>query len=210
MAVHPTVETLLGLVPADCAGGEQVDWAAAETSLGIGLPGDYKSVLDVYGMGDIGELVILSPLASEVRGFESCHIGAMTTGLRRLWAQDGGVPGLSAAADAILPWGSGMNANELGWLMSSDDPDTWPVVAWRRHHPFRESHWALFDCGMVEFITRMMLGQFDACPLGHAGLWNQTSAFVSWREQRRRMVAGLDPTTGEPDPYADMYPITDD
>ena len=41
--------------------------------------------------------------------------------------------------------------------------------------------WALFDCGMVRFLTR--------------------------REQRRRLVAGPDPMTGEPDLYADMFPI---
>ncbi|WP_174514828.1 hypothetical protein [Streptacidiphilus anmyonensis] len=103
-----------------------------------------------------------------------------------------------------------MNANEMAWLMTDEDPDMWPVVACRRHVSYGESHWAMFDCGMVQFITRMMLGQFDDCPLGNASLWKRTAPFVSWREQRRRMVAGLDPMTGEPDPYADMFPITDD
>ncbi|MEU6311550.1 hypothetical protein [Streptomyces sp. NPDC047014] len=62
---------------------------------------------------------------------------------------------------------------------------------------------------MVEFITRMMQGRFDARPLGDALLWNRTGTFVSWREQLRRQRAGLDPLTGEPSPYADMYPVTE-
>ena len=56
----------------------------------------------------------------------------------------------------------------------------------------------------------MMLGRFDACPLGDASLWNRTDVFVSWREQERRLAAGLDPCTGEPDPYAHLFPVTRD
>ena len=93
--------------------------------------------------------------------------------------------------------------------MTDADPDKWPVVAWRRQITYGDSPWAIFDCGMVVFLTRMMLAEFDACPLGDASLWGRPAPFVSWREQRRRMVAGLDPLTGEPDPYAEMYPISD-
>lgn len=211
MTVHPDLAVMLELVPADLAGGETIDWAAAEAALGTKLPSDYRSLLDAYGMGDIGELVILSPLPTDMRGYwGDCHIGGMRDEARWRWDHDGGVPGVSASAEAVLPWGTGMNANELAWLMNDPDPDKWPVVAWRRQHAHDEASWALFECGMVQFITRMMLGQFDRCPLGHAGLWKRTDTFVSWREQRRRMVAGLDPATGMPDPYAEMYPITED
>lgn len=59
MGIHPDVAVLLDLVPADFAGGEQIDWVAAEASLGVKLPSDYRALLDTYGVGDIGELVIL-------------------------------------------------------------------------------------------------------------------------------------------------------
>ncbi|MEU4730142.1 hypothetical protein [Streptomyces sp. NPDC023588] len=210
MGVHPDVAGLLDLVPADLAGGEQIDWAAAEAALGAKLPSDYKALLDTYGVGDLGDLVILPPLPSDVRGWEGCHIGGMAVGLRQLWEDEGGVRDVTLGGDAVLPWGSGMNANEMGWLMNGPDPDRWPVIAWRRHHSWGEAPWALFDCNMVQFITRMMLGQFEACPLGDASLWKRTDTFVSWREQHRRLRAGLDPSTGEPNPYAHMYPITED
>lgn len=208
MGIHPDVAVLLDLVPADLAGGERIDWAAAEALLGTKLPSDYRALLDTYG--DIGELVILPPLPSDVRGWEGCHIGSMTAGLRKLWDEDAGVPGVTLGADAVLPWGSGMNANEMAWLMNDPEPDKWPVVAWRRHYSSGESPWALFECGMAQFIARMILGRFDACPLGDASLWNQPDTFVSWREQRRRLLVSLDPQTGEPSPYADMFPITED
>ncbi|GGR53966.1 hypothetical protein [Streptomyces roseolus] len=210
MTTHPDVAALLDLVPAEFAGGERIDWDAAEDALGTALPGDYKALLDTYGVGDIGDLVILPPLPGDVRGWEGCHIGARTEELRGLWAEDAGVPGVASGADAVLPWGTGMNANEMGWLMNGPDPDEWPVVAWRRHHAWGESPWALFDRTMVQFLTRMMLGRFDACPLGDASLWKRTGAFVSRREQERRFRAGLDPFTGEPDPYARMFPAVED
>jgi hypothetical protein len=207
MTIHPDVEALLRIVPAEHRGEERIDWTAAEAALGTKLPSDYISLLDTYGVGDIEELVILPPLPVDVPNLHDCHIGSMSTGLRQLWEEEGGVPGVSAGAEAVLPWGSGCNANEMAWLMTDADPDRWPVVAWRRQIAYGDSRWAIFDCGMVKFLTRMMLAEFDECPLGDASLWGRPAAFVSWREQRRRLVAGLDPLTGEPDPYAEMYPI---
>ncbi len=75
---------------------------------------------------------------------------------------------MTLGAEAVLPWGRGINSNEMAWLGNYPAPDRRPVVAWRRQHVWGESPWALFDSGMVQFSTRMMLGQFDACPLGDA------------------------------------------
>ncbi|WP_433727807.1 hypothetical protein ACQP0C_37180 [Nocardia sp. CA-129566] len=208
MTVHPDVETLLRIVPAEHRGEEHIDWTAAEAVLGTKLPSDYMSLMNTYGVGDIGELVILPPLPVDVPNLNDCHIGSGSA--RWLWELDGGVPGVSAGPDAVLSWGTGCNANEMAWLMTDADPDKWPVVAWRRQIAFRDSHWKIFDCGMVKFLTRMMLAEFDECPLGDASLWGRPGVFVSWREQRRRLVAGLDPLTGEPDPYAEMFPISDE
>ncbi|MEU9339464.1 hypothetical protein AB0D49_41060 [Streptomyces sp. NPDC048290] len=210
MAVHPDVEALLRIAPPEHRGEERIDWAAAEAALGTRLPSDYTSFMDTYGVGDIGELVILPPLPVDVPNLSDCHIGSMSEGLRWVWEKEGGVPGVSAGPEDVLPWGTGCNANEMAWLTTDADPDKWPVVTWRRQVSYGESRWAIFDCGMVKFLTRMMLAEFDECPLGDASLWGRPGAFVSWREQRRRLVAGLDPLTGEPDPYAEMFPIFDE
>jgi len=78
VTVHPDLVVMLELVPADLAGGETIDWAAAEAALGTKLPSDYRSLLDTYGMGGIGELVILSPLPTDgARILGNCHIGGM-------------------------------------------------------------------------------------------------------------------------------------
>ncbi|MFD5393545.1 hypothetical protein ACFWJW_04860 [Streptomyces sp. NPDC127097] len=145
-------------------------------------------------------LSILSPLPTG--DGRQTSISDLTADLRHLWDMDGGVPGIALDADRVLPWGSGCNANELGWLMTGSDPDLWPVVVWRRHG---SPHWALFECGMAEFLRRLMTAEFDECPLSDLSLWGRVGTFVHVREQERRFHAGLDPLTGEPDPYANMF-----
>ncbi|GAA3048640.1 hypothetical protein GCM10020000_31220 [Streptomyces olivoverticillatus] len=51
-----------------------------------------------------------------------------------------------------------------------------------------------------------MLAEIDENPLSDDSLWGRVRPFVHWREQQRRYFAGLDTSTGEPCPYADMYP----
>ncbi|GAA3540136.1 hypothetical protein GCM10022295_22800 [Streptomyces osmaniensis] len=91
-----------------------------------------------------------------------------TPAFRDLWDREGGVPGYAADSSSVLPWVSGCNANELGWLMLDSDPDNWPVVAWRRRISYGNTRWKLFDCGMVDFLVKTMRAEFDECPLGDA------------------------------------------
>jgi hypothetical protein len=102
MGVHPDVEALLRLVPADHRGEERIDWASAEAALGTQLPSDYISLLDTYGVGDIGELVILPPIPTDVPTMESLHIGTTRDHLRQLWEEYGGVPGVYAGRCSSL------------------------------------------------------------------------------------------------------------
>ncbi|RDS66092.1 hypothetical protein DWC19_05765 [Streptomyces sp. M7] len=76
------------------------------------------------------------------------------------------------------------------------------MVVWRRHG---DPHWALFDCGMRDLLRRLMTAEFDACPLSDLSLWGRAGTFVRHEEQERRFYAGVDPMTGEPDPYAGMF-----
>ncbi|RSN55499.1 hypothetical protein DMH01_32665 [Amycolatopsis sp. WAC 04182] len=181
-------------MPDDHGADERVDWAAVEARLGTSLPGDYQAFMAVYGGGAVDNLVVLPPLPTG-SGW-SGSISEHTRQLRDLWEIDGGGSGVP------LPWGTGCNGNELGWLMTDPDPDRWPVVVWRRHESPR---WALFECGMAEFIRRLMTADFDECPLSDLSLWGRVSSFVHYQEQQRRFQAGLDPMTGEPDPYAGMF-----
>ncbi|MER5436536.1 hypothetical protein [Streptomyces sp. NPDC002588] len=200
MSAESLLAPLLGLVPPEHGADEQVDWPAADEALGVRLPSDYKAFMSVYGAGGIGDLGILGPLPVEYLQWDPGNILDSAPAFRDLWDSEGGVPGIVADGSSVLPWGSGCNANELGWLMLDSDPEKWPVVVWRRQIRYGDTRWKLFDCGMVDFLARMMSAEFDECPLGDASLWGRTAPFVHWREAQRRWLAGLDPETGEPDP----------
>ncbi|MFE3387062.1 hypothetical protein [Streptomyces anulatus] len=64
------------------------------------------------------------------------------------------------------------------------------------------SRWTSYECGMVEFLRRVFSGELEACPLSDATLWGTgAQKFVHWKEERR-LLSGVDPWTGEPDPLA--------
>ncbi|MGW6055466.1 SMI1/KNR4 family protein [Streptomyces sp. NPDC055189] len=200
MAGRTGVEALQQTLPSDWGADEQVDWAAAEAQLGASLPSDYRDFMAIYGGGCIDDLIVLPPLPTG-NGW-GASIAGHAVGFHELWATEGGAPGVELGADRVLPWGSGGNANELGWLMAGPNPDQWPVIVWRRHD---DPRWALIDCGMAEFLRRLMAAEFDECPLSDLSLWGRVGTFVHHEEQERRFHAGLDPMAGEPNPYADMF-----
>jgi hypothetical protein len=191
----PRVDTLIRIMPAQHGADEEVDWGAVEVQLGTRLPADYRAFMAAYGGGGIDNLVVLVPLPVDYPQWDPGNIVDTTPRLRELWEMDAGVPGTVFGADAVLAWGTGCNANELGWLMTSSDPDQWPVVVWRRHENPR---WALFECGMAEFLRRLMLAEFDECPLSDLSLWGRVAPFVHWREQQRRFLAGLGRSAHQP------------
>lgn len=55
-------------------------------------------------------------------------------------------------------------------------------------------------CGMLEYLVRLFRGEFD-------DMWADDGVlrFVHVREAQRLLAAGIDPDTGEPNPYAGMF-----
>jgi hypothetical protein len=67
--------------------------------------------------------------------------------------------------------------------------------------------WRRYDCPMVDFLLGVLRADFDECPLGGTNIWGNASVtFLPPSEEDRRLKVGLDPWTGEPDPYAGLYP----
>ncbi|WP_431676676.1 hypothetical protein [Kitasatospora sp. KL5] len=110
--------------------------------------------------------------------------------------------GLDIGPDAILAWGVTSGADIFCWYTADPDPDRWPVLVCGRH---TRDGFTLYACGMAEFLRRVLLDEFEEYPLS-IDVRGGEPTFVHWLEQQRRWKAGLDPHTGEPDPFADMLP----
>ncbi|MFD4833773.1 SMI1/KNR4 family protein [Streptomyces uncialis] len=204
----PSEETDLAAIqavmPSHDGADEQVDWDAMRRGWRVGFPSDYRAFMAVYGAGDIGgALGVLTPEGTAAP--DDTGIGTMpgeTATMRHLWQPEGGPAGVDADPGSVLAWGVSCGADILGWLTADEDPDRWPVVVWERHG---WPHWKMYDCGMVEFLRRLFAQGFDECPLSDASLWGEPAPhFIHWREIDRRRAAGIDPYTGEPDPYFGM------
>ncbi|MFD7455156.1 SMI1/KNR4 family protein, partial [Kitasatospora sp. NPDC059827] len=72
----------------------------------------------------------------------------------------------------------------------------WPVLVCGRH---TRDDFTLFPCGMVEFLRKLLLDEFDPYPLS-IDLRDASPRYVHWFEQQRRSKAGLDRYSGEPRP----------
>ncbi len=198
------LETLRRLMPPTAESDASVDWAGLSRSWGKDLPSDYRTFIEEYGAGTIENyLVIYDP---ERKGAPpKGATGGMRVGTadaKDAWAREHKSPDLAGTAPELIAWGSDASADILCWDVSSDDPDRWPVLVRNRD----DDLWRRYDCGMAEFLARTLRADFDECPLGNLSLWGKASVtFLTWAEEERRLKAGLDPWTGEPDPYAGMF-----
>ncbi|WP_328912053.1 MULTISPECIES: SMI1/KNR4 family protein [unclassified Streptomyces] len=194
-------ELLRGLMPVTAESDTSVDWGRAEESWGKTFPPDYRKFIETYGAGVIENyLVIFKP---EFKGGqpESDYGGMIPSTLdaEGAWVDYEKSPELQGAAPELIAWGGDSSADLLCWDASGSDPEAWPVLVWNRD----DLLWSRYDCGMVEFLVRMLREEFSECPLGGLSLWGkQPALFLNEREKERLLAQGLDPWTGEPDPFA--------
>ncbi|MGO4456703.1 hypothetical protein AB4039_05160 [Streptomyces sp. M-16] len=196
---------LLSVMPPHDGADEQVDWEELRRAWGVRFPSDYTAFMATYGGGGIDDAFgVLTPEApaQPPNGPVMGSMPGETATMRHIWETAGGPDGVSGGPDSVIAWGVSCGADILGWLVVDEDPDRWPVVVWERHG---RPNWKVYDCGMVEFLRRLFAAGFDRCPLSDASLWGEPAPrFVHWREEQRRWESGVDPYTGEPDPYFGM------
>ncbi|MGW7287762.1 SMI1/KNR4 family protein [Streptomyces sp. NPDC054847] len=197
-----SIVALERILPPEAGADEGVDWEALSRAWELRFPSDYVAFMGIYGAGGISDsLEVLRP-----ERFDRDDVDAMveeTANARDQWvpgATVSGSDGDPGTGGAVVAWGVTTAGDVICWVTSDPDPDRWPVAVLR---PSLVAPWVLYPVGMAEFLRRLIIGAFDACPVSDATLWNAgTGRFLHWRERQRRLEEGIDPWTGEPDPYA--------
>lgn len=196
------MDTLRQLMPAHPGAGDAVDWTAVEHSWRTGFPRDYQEFITLYGEGAVDDyLSFLLPEPRTAEGVEPTYQGMEAETLNALdfW-QDRAPEG--SEQSGLIAWGVDSSADILCWRVTDSDPDAWPVVVWNQD----DAAWLEYPCGLVEFLCRVLRAEFDECPLGSVNLWDNASPrFLHHDEEARLRSQGLDPWTGEPDPFAGMF-----
>ncbi|MEU3450540.1 SMI1/KNR4 family protein [Streptomyces thermolilacinus] len=195
----PWLRKLVALMPPHEGAGDTVDWAQVQASLGVALPQDYMSFVGTYGPGSVGDtLYVCAPPGMELDWPTVNRIAPHAMQAPELQSWQGPV---THSLEHLLLWGETCSADTFCWLTLGESPDDWPVAVWQRGR----GDWMLYDCGMVEFLTRLLRADFDACPMTDVSIWGDPAPlFLHPREEDRLREMGLDPWTGEPDPLAGM------
>ncbi|MFF9912731.1 SMI1/KNR4 family protein [Streptomyces sp. NPDC013457] len=184
-----SIDVLLSLMPPHVGAGSVIDWDATEKVWGSPFPTDYKEFVKHYGAGSIENfLAVLQPSPDG-----SGRMADETSVAQELWEELEGIPDVEAEPDRILAWAMDGTADLLCWMRTEDDPDEWPVVVYRR----LEDAWQLYECGMVEFLTRVFRAEFPQNPLSSTAMWGvPTPLFLTRREATRIRESGRDPWEG--------------
>ncbi|MFE4828719.1 hypothetical protein [Streptomyces sp. NPDC056672] len=198
-----SLDRLLRLLPPHAGAGDIVDMRAATDRLGVPLPDGYRRFLATYGAGTVDEsLIVLSPDPEAPSVMPVSWLGAEQLAEPTMRRWNSPEQGRGHSVEDVLVWGLTASADTMGWLTESKDPQEWPVAVWAR----QGGGWSLYDCGMVEFLVRVLTAEFDSCPVSDLSLWGAESPrFLNVREEERLMNEGVDPWTGLPDPYAGEF-----
>ncbi|MEU5402212.1 hypothetical protein ABZ348_23285 [Streptomyces sp. NPDC005963] len=123
-----------------------VDWPATEAALGTPLPSDYKEIVEVFGPGcfdDYLDLLVPGTRSSNILlWFQNDAVHAA-----ELWEPYSVYP----TPGGLLRWGASEQEITFVWQTGAPDPDDWRVLV-----EFHFDEWERYDCGMGEFLVRML------------------------------------------------------
>ncbi|CAM5695325.1 SMI1/KNR4 family protein [Streptomyces canus] len=163
--------TLIGLMPPPVGAGARVDWEAVQKAWGLAFPSDFKGFVTHYGGGlsdlDLGVLIpsAVTPETCDEPGAPKGGMGFITADTRATWI-DTEPTGIAAEAEDLVTWGADGSADLYCWL-THGTPEGWPVVLFSHD----DDTWTRFDCGMTEFLSRVLRADGRAQAMRDSALW---------------------------------------
>ncbi|MBV7699223.1 SMI1/KNR4 family protein [Streptomyces sp. TRM70350] len=153
------VERLTNLVVPPEDAGRRQDWDDVARELGLGLPADYRELIDTYGGGRFDAyLWLLEPRCPNRHYDLHRSVAERDEGFEMLW-EDGEpkpVQLLESPGSRVIPWASTDNGEFLYWLAHPEiHPDDWTVMV----NEARGAWWEHFDVGCAELLVRLLTGE---------------------------------------------------
>ncbi|MGW1003125.1 hypothetical protein [Streptomyces sp. NPDC002520] len=174
MSARADVDALLRLMPPPRDDGTSVDWEGMALSWGRPFPPDYQRFIEEYGAGTVqGFLVVDAPQAKvplEEAGLDGMVQETLT--VEGAWELADKSPVLEGTSPRLINWGVDSAADMMCWDASGEDPAAWPVLVFNRG----DDLFSRYDCGMVEFLTRLLRGEFPKSPLEDVDLFGRGDA----------------------------------
>lgn len=171
------VDSLMELISPPQIGGITVDWERIARSWGRPFPADYQRFIEVYGAGAIQDFLVIIPPQLKEPPEDAGWNGMVheTDTAEDTWNATSKPSELEGNSPNLITWGVSVNADLFCWDTTAEDPATWPVLLYDRSVNSFSRH----NCGMVEFVTRTLRGEFPTSPLnGDVTLWRRGK--VTW------------------------------
>jgi hypothetical protein len=175
-------DDLVALVPPLSDGqSAPVDWDTFESSLGFGLPEDYKWLIDTYGPGKFDNFLhVLQPYPES----EYVSLGHWMVRGREILRQVSHREEQPYAVDDLLPVATTDNGDTIYWIARPlDRPDAWTITG----NEARGASWPAFDGGIVDFLAEVISGRlhFEIFPRDFPSDEPRFSRYSMRRRQRR-------------------------
>ncbi|WP_052390823.1 hypothetical protein [Streptomyces sp. NRRL B-24484] len=152
-----SVDALAELVGWRGGRSSSCDWAAVEGEIGLGLPGSFKEMVEVFGAGEFSQYLF-------VPGAGGADSPARLTAAWAAPAVHGsGILDPYVARPApggLVPWGQSCQGDVFFWLPCSADPEVWPVLALEED----SVAWHRFDMRVPEFVLQVVSPGGQAAP----------------------------------------------
>ncbi|MEV7520171.1 SMI1/KNR4 family protein [Streptomyces sp. NPDC091371] len=142
------VDAVVAVTGWDARRRRTFDWADVEARLGTALPGDYKQLVELFGVGAFDGFLTLYLPDARFPGEDIVRAAERGRAYGELWEPYEAYP----APGGLLEWASSEQADQCFWLTEGPDPDRWPVMV-TEDVP---DSWQRFDGTTAEFVYRML------------------------------------------------------
>ncbi|MCO1577211.1 SMI1/KNR4 family protein [Crossiella sp. SN42] len=179
MSSAADVDVLVTLMPPPPTGGPPIDWAEIARSWQRPFPPDYRRFIQVYGAGTVEDFLEVVPPQPKAPLHEAGWDGMVheTGNAEDTWEMAFKSAELAGTSPSLIAWAASSGADMFCWDATATDPAEWPVLVFDRG----EGKFSRYDCGMAEFLTRMLRGDFPTSPLdGNTVLWGRGAA--TWKQ----------------------------
>lgn len=137
------------------------DWGIVQQWLGLGLPEDFKALIETYGLGSFADFLNpINPFQEGGSGFEWAdrNILEFDRETRREYPDE--LPySVHPEPGGILPWATTDNGDILYWL-TEGEPDSWSILIRQSRGPNRVA----YPFGVAEFLHLWLIGEL-ICPI---------------------------------------------
>ncbi|MFD5137613.1 SMI1/KNR4 family protein [Streptomyces sp. NPDC058378] len=153
------IQRLIRLVAPPQGVARSREWGDVTRELGIGLPSDYRELIDTYGGGCFDSYLWLLEPDCPKRPYDlSSSIEERDEGFEMLWEEGEQKPAqlLQAPESRLIPWASTDNGEFIYWLASTGThPNGWTVMV----NEARGAWWEHFEVGCADFLVSLLSGE---------------------------------------------------